>query len=85
MVCVYYCIYEFYKIFLMVVCEMGYVSIVELLINVGVNVNFNDGDKILLIVVCGNGDLNVVEELIKVGFNVNFSDGDKILLIFVCG
>lgn len=80
-----HCIHEPYKTPLTAACEMGHVSIVELLINAGANVNLNDGDKTPLTAACGNGHLNVVEELIKAGSNVNLSDGDKTALTSACG
>lgn len=72
------------KIFLIIVCKQGNVDVVELLLELGVDVNLVVGGVILLIVVCDlnkievfirmffkNCILDVVEELIKVGVNVN--------------
>lgn len=78
-------IHEHYKTPLTAACEMGHLSIVELLINAGANVNLNDGYKTPLTAACGNGHLNVVEELIKARSNVNLSDGDKTPLTSACG
>lgn len=49
------------------------------MLNIGVNVNLNDGDKIFLLVVCEGGYLNVVEELIIDGVDVNLNKRNKIL------
>lgn len=78
-------IHEHYKTPLTAASEMGHVSIVELLINAGANVNLNDGYETPLTAACGNGHLNVVEELIKAGSNANLSDGDKTPLTSACG
>lgn len=75
------------EIFLIIVCKWGNVDVVELLLELGVDVNLVVGGVILLIVVCENCNLidiekfkelffrncilDVVEELIKVGVNVN--------------
>lgn len=85
MVRAHHLIHEHYKTPLTAACEMGHVSIVELLINAGAYVNLNDGYKTPLTAACGNGHLNVVEELIKAGSNVNLSDGDKTPLTSACG
>lgn len=53
-----------YKIFFILVCNMGYLIIVEELLKVGVDVNFSDGNLILLIVIIKKGYLKIVEVLI---------------------
>lgn len=72
------------EILLMIVSYMGYFNIVKELIKVGVDVNFNDGDKIFLIVVCYCLYINIVGELIKEGVVINLMDKEKMLLIIVC-
>lgn len=44
-----------YNIFLIIVCFMGYVVVVEILIKVGVNINLSDGNEMFLIKVCKYG------------------------------
>lgn len=53
------------------------------LINVGVDINLEDGFEILLIILCKEGYLNIVKELIKVGVDINFKGFFEILLIVV--
>lgn len=49
------------------------------MLNIGVNVNLNNGDRIFLLVVCEGGYLNIVEELVLEGVDVDLNKRSKIL------
>lgn len=56
---------DIYKILLIVVCVGGYICIVEILIEVGVDVNLGDGYIIFFGIVSVGGYLDVVKILMK--------------------
>lgn len=60
----------FYLLF-NVVCDNGFFSIVDILLNVGVKVNWEELCFNLFICVCFYGYFVFVKELIKVGVDVN--------------
>lgn len=68
-----------------IVCNNGYLSIVKVLIEVGVDLKVSNEYKILFLVVCDRGNFFIVYDLMKVGVGVNFDKNGKIFFIFVCG
>lgn len=71
-------------ILLIIVCKMGYFSVIKILLKVGVDILICDGFKLLIIVVFCEGYICVVKELIKVGVSVNCFYCGEILLFVVC-
>lgn len=57
--------------FLVIVLDYGYNSIVDELLKVGVNIFLSDKVKYLLLIVCEEGYFNIVKVFIRVGMNVN--------------
>lgn len=53
-----------WNVLLVIVSNLGYLSIVRELLKMGVDVNKDDGCNILLIVLCKSGCLSIVSELI---------------------
>lgn len=51
---------DIYEMFLLIVCNNGYLSIVKVLIKVGVDVNLSNEYDILFIVVCVRGNFFIV-------------------------
>ncbi|XP_062617403.1 uncharacterized protein LOC134279078 [Saccostrea cucullata] len=66
--------------------EGGYLSLVNVLVKAGGEVNLQDGaGNTPLVTACKNGHLSVVEELVKLGADVNLSDGmGDIALVSAC-
>lgn len=58
--------------------------LVKMLMNVGVNVNFEDVMNILFLVVCFGGYIDVVISLLKVGVDINKRIKNNMLLMVVC-
>lgn len=56
----------------MVVCCYGYIIIVKMLIDVGVDVNDNNGDSLFLEIVFNNKYFNIFRILLNVGVDVNY-------------
>lgn len=57
--------------FLVIVWDYGYWSIVNELLKVGVNVILSDKMKYVLLMVCVEGYFDIVKVYIRVGMNVN--------------